>query len=223
MERIRNSPPPPPPPPIPQPIPQPSNTNDNNNENNPPPTLVQTENVLIASTLTIRSVDGSTIRIKTTSSMTQSDLAHCIMHAALAPSRERDLIHSWGIDSTSDSTWLHIAGLFRERDGLFIPLTMILQDVEGYQMDTFRISRAAEIDSSINEKEQNHHFEAPRLEILVFFVSVILIVYYRPSFELENILEYAVSFVEYAYSTLVRLPSIIVENYITYPLNELYR
>ena len=157
MELIRNSPPTPPPPP--PPIPQPSNTNDNNNENNSPPTLVQTENVLVASTLTIRSVDGSTIRIKTTSSMIQSDLAHCIMHAALAPSRERDLIHSWGIDDTSDSTWLHIAGLFRERDGLFIPLTMILQDVEGYQMDTFRISRAAEIDLSINEKEQNHEMD----------------------------------------------------------------
>ena len=233
MERtsFRNSPPspprpPPPPPPLLPPLPprQSSNTNDNDDETNPPPppTLVQTEKIIIASTLSIRSVDGSIVRIKTTPSMTQTDLAHCIMHAALAPSRERDLIDSWGMDdSSSESSWEHIAGLFRERDGLFVPLTMILQDVEEYEVDTFRISRAAEID--LSQEMEQYRFDPLRLRLLAFCGVVFLGICYRPSFELKHIVEYANSFVEYVYTTFAHLPTILLENYVNLPLNELYR
>jgi hypothetical protein len=208
-----------------------ANANSNVNANVAPITTSTATNAVVTTTLKIRSatLPADFIQILITPHMTHDDFAHCIAHAALSPPQAGKLLENWSVDE-GGTNWTRIAGLFREGDEVFIPISLLLQNPQQYKDDLFRISRfiqpkprpiASSLESLSRSSLLIQFVKRNRLKLLFFglfctFVNQMDVDY---SFLWSTVFEY----IEYGIHWILNLPSEIIENCIDHPLKETYR
>lgn len=222
---VNRPPPPPPPPPRLPPITSEESDHDDHQSHSSRLSQHHSNHELInnnqTTTIMIRSaiVPGDTIKVLITTDITHDDFAHCIAHAALSPPQIGPLLEEWSNDEGGVANWTRIAGLFRESDGVFIPISLILQNPERYKDDLFHISRFLqpipkhEIVASSEPK-----FQVKYILLISAFVAVCSVVM---SMALNPII--IMDYIEYSTNWIVNLPARMIENCIDHPLKELYR
>ena len=222
MDRPSGPPPPPPPPPPPSPAPprDGSQHSDNQSNNSILSQHDDTQKIATHTTIKIRSaiLPRDVIKLLITPDMTHDDFAHCISHAALSPPQLGKLLESWSMDE-GESNWTRIAGLFREGDGTFIPISVILQNPENYENDVFRVSRFVQ-PFSLTTLKHKPQLSSKYLKYILIFgtfsaVALNMGVELNPSVIFDCI--------ERIIDWIINLPTRIVENSINHPLRELYR
>ncbi len=178
------------------------------------------------STITIRSatIPGDIIQLLITPQMTHNDLAHCIAHAAISPPQTNKLLDSWSMED-GEANWTRIAGLFRESDGIFIPLSLILRSPGQYVDDIFRISRHKHVLKHSNSQKgfpaSTSIFHSTRALIFIVLVGIVssMIMMINSDYGLDIVYEY----VDTATTTIQNIPTFLIEMTINHPLKELYR
>jgi len=173
--------------------------------------------------------------------MSNDDLSHCIAHAALSSPESAKLLQSWSSSpseptgtarSTSslqvtgsnycDWDWTRISGLFRERDEVFVPLRLILQNPMIIQNEVFRISRLPSHSNRLQRKTSNSKYSFSLIHMLLFGVCSAIVLNMNLSTVMEG-KEYIIEGTEYIAESVTKLPTLITETCIEYPLKEMYR
>ena len=171
------------------------------------------------STITIRSATtpGDSIKLLITPEMTHNDLAHCIAHAALSPPQTMKLLETWSMDE-GEANWTRIAGLFRESDGVFIPISLILQSPEQYTEEIFRISRHLQrpMPTQSKRSEPIFGFKTILFIIIIGSMSALLM-----TMDVE--IDFILGYIDVIITGILNLPSLLVKTIINDPLKELYR
>ncbi len=230
---IHRTPPPPPPPPPPTPLPRPtrppgssttqsslilqqSDNRSNNSLSNHSSTVIEHQQ----STITIRSatISSDLIRLLITPEMTHDDLAHCIAHAALSPPQTMKLLETWSTEE-GDGNWTRIAGLFREKDNIFIPISLILQSPSQYTEDIFRISRQVESVGMKNKPSNKISGSIISVKALLLIIIVGLSSAFLMTMDYDLILDY----LSIIMTGVSNLPTLLVDTIINHPLKDLYR
>ena len=180
-----------------------------------------------SSTLNVRSVDGSIIKIEIAPRMTSDDLSHCIYQAALTPSREEAHIEPWMKNTVFESQWSQIAGLFRDNDNVFVPLSIILYDTMKYESIVFRVSRfPIEVLSVSCTKDDDQLFAGwSYRRILLIKILLAFLGWYYVGFDLqfENNFNILTESIKWFCTEVKKLPTYVIYTFVDHPLQELYR
>ena len=238
-------PPPPPPPPLPPRPPRPQGSpsihsnqsqqqqqlrRENNSSNESLGLGLQEQHEQKQSKITIRSaaVPEDLVQLLITPAMTHNDLAHCIAHAALSPPQTSKLLETWSMEE-GEANWTRIAGLFRESDGVFIPISLILYSPQLYVNDVFRVSR------HLHGHQPSSSFSSrkPSMSTSIFTMTALIVmtiggllssVIMTMDFDYFNFgLETFYEHVDIVTTSVLNFPTFLIETTINYPLKELYR
>lgn len=171
--------------------------------------------------LTVRTTFGDHLQILITPEMEPEELGLCITHATLSPEDESKFMSRWRSNDESIGNMIEgfqIAGLFRERDGVYVPLQVILQDLNVVEQDTFRISRRP------HHAPTKHSIKKPS----TLSPSVIREMIVYTTFALYAAIRIATgegigSWFEWGILHLINVPFRIMETFVDFPLRELYR
>lgn len=192
-----------------------------------------------------------------TSSMSCEELSQCILHAvrysecyddedSLSPSRNKNKTprtnnrkrRRWISESFKENydnddedvdslSQLTLSGLFRQRDGLFIPLSQILRYPQLTTSDTFRITTISKLDNHHTIERNITKSNIKRRWILLCLIILIVLfvqyIYYYFRIDFESISISIAIFIESIIASILRLPLQILETCIDHPLKELYR
>jgi hypothetical protein len=175
---------------------------------------------LSSAMLKVRTYSGECLQILITSEMESEELAYCITHAALSPEDESKWMSRWRSNDEAMGNMIEgfpIAGLFRERDGVFVPLQVILQDLNIAEQDTFRMSRRPHRAHPPKEKKASSLTPSFIREMIIY-----------ATFALYFVLRIATgegfgSWFERGMVKLINIPFFMMETFVDFPLRELYR
>ena len=113
-------------------------------------------------------------------------------------------------------------GLFREKDGVFVPLAILLNDCQMHTNDIFRVSRTpARQLQQTKKSELNPGFKR---ELGLYAIIVLYLGWMLATGEnIGHLFERSVEKVELLFLKLMNLPLQMMDTFIDYPLKELYR
>jgi hypothetical protein len=171
--------------------------------------------------LKVRTFSGDFLPILITPEMEPEELALCITHAILSPEDESKWISRWRSNDEALGNLIdgfQIAGLFRERDGVFVPLQVILQDLNIAAQDTFRISRRPYRVNVQKEKKPSSLFTPSFIREMIIYATFALYFAFRVATG-----EGLGAWFERGMVKLINIPFFMVETFVDYPLRELYR
>ena len=190
-------------------------------------------------------IPGDTIKVLVSANMTQNDFANCISHATFTPPNIEHFVqhnnnttnyYYWN-NNNNESNWTHhnIAGLFRKSDGVFVPISLILQCPFDYEDDIFHLSRYPEplvSSKSSSSSVEGNFLSSSSLSLLalwnrdnildtrnVILVAIIAVGIGLLLFNLHTIID----FIENTFYWILNLPSQLLIRCIDNPLKDLYR
>lgn len=113
--------------------------------------------------------------------------------------------------------------MFRERDNLFVPLSILLRDCHLYENDMFRVPRRSPRDV-YSQKVQKTSSAGLYRELLLYVIITSYVAYkFSTGRDINVLMDQFMEYIEVAMAFIINLPIQILESFIDYPLKELYR